>query len=390
MSARPLHVLTITPFYPKVGNEGGGCFVAEPLAELLKAGTRCTVLAVEPFYRAKLYPAKPRKLEPGAQNEEWKRYPALPGGFGLASSGWGLFMRLRATTAKLHAATKIDLIHAHGALPCGHAAALLSRSLEIPFVVTVHGLDAYSSRQVLGLPGEWCRRVSRNVYRAARSVIGVSGRVCDEVQAGADNLSRTTVVYNGVNPSVFTPGTDPASPVLLTVGNMIPTKGHELIVHAMAALQPEFPGMVWEVIGEGPELNRIRELAGRLGVLNNIRFQGRRSRGEVAEACRRCTVFVLPSRYEGLGCVYLEAMASAKPAIGCLGQGIDEVIRHGENGWLVPTDGQEELIEGLRVLLRDDALRRRIGSSARDTILQCFTLEHQAQRLLAIYRESVA
>jgi teichuronic acid biosynthesis glycosyltransferase TuaC len=141
------------------------------------------------------------------------------------------------------------------------------------------------------------------------------------------------------------------------------------------------------VIGDGPELTRLFKLAEKLGVLTRIRFQGRQSRNEVAEAYRRCSVFVLPSRYEGLGCVYLEAMASGKVAVGCRGQGIEEVIRHGENGWLVPPEDLPELIEALRRLLRDDALRTKLGAAARDTILQSFTLQQQAQRLLAIYQE---
>jgi glycosyltransferase involved in cell wall biosynthesis len=301
----------------------------------------------------------------------------------------GLFMRLRAPLHKLHSRSPIDLIHAHGALPCGHAAALLSRYLRVPFVVTVHGLDAFSSRQVSGWLGASCAKVSGQVFADARRVIGVSRRVCEQVQNGTE-LSATMVVYNGVDPTLFTPGSDAALPVILTVGNMIPTKGHEPMVRALAAVAPDFPELTWEVIGEGPELNRIRALAEQLGVINIIRFRGRQNRAEVAEACRRCTVFVLPSYYEGLGCVYLEAMASGKVAIGCVGQGIDEVIRHGENGWLVPPNGLEELIDGLRVLLGNDLLRRQIGVAARDTVLQSFTLAHQAQRLLTVYRESLA
>ena len=199
-----------------------------------------------------------------------------------------------------------------------------------------------------------------------------------------------SVVYNGADPSRFTPAADPVWPALLTVGNLIPTKGHELIVHALAALQPEFPDLSWEVIGQGPELNRIRALAERLGVLSSIRFRGRQDRTEVAGACRCCTVFVLTSRYEGLGCAYLEAMASGRVAIGCVGQGIEEVIRHGENGWLVPPNSREDLIEGLRVLLRDSPRRTQIGAAARESILQSFTLAHQAQHLVTIYRECLA
>jgi teichuronic acid biosynthesis glycosyltransferase TuaC len=382
--AHPLHVLTITPFYPKAENEIGGCFVAEPLAELGKAGVESTVFAVETFYRP-----KPHKSS-SAPDAEWFRYAALPGGLGLSSSGIGLFTRLRSPVDNLHSRSPIDVIHAHGALPCGHAGALLSRHLRIPFVVTVHGLDAFSSQQVSGWSAASCERISRRVYASARRVIGVSRRVCDEVQRDASGLSTTSVVYNGVDPSLFVPGGDPVQPVLLTVGNLISIKGHESIVRALAAIVPEFPTLIWEVIGEGPELNRIQALAEKMGVLKSIRFRGRQNRDAVAQACRGCTVFVLPSRYEGLGCGYLEAMASGKVAIGCTGQGIEEVIRHGDNGWLVPPNGLAELIGGLRILLRDNGQRCQIGSSARETVLQSFTLGHQAQHLLRIFQESVA
>jgi glycosyltransferase involved in cell wall biosynthesis len=83
-------------------------------------------------------------------------------------------------------------------------------------------------------------------------------------------------------------------------------------------------------------------------------------------------------------------MASGKVAIGCERQGIEEVIRHRDNGWLVPPNGLEELIEGLRVLLENDLLRRQIGTAARNTVLQSFTLADQAQGLLKVYRESLA
>jgi glycosyltransferase involved in cell wall biosynthesis len=372
-------VLTITPFYPRLGDESGGCFVAEPLAELDTAEVRSTVCAVEPFYRPKAHKS------PSAPDASWARYPAIPGGLGLSSAGVGLFVRLRGRVQELNSRFPVDVIHAHGALPCGHAAALLSRSLKIPFVVTVHGLDAYSVRQVRGWAGASCMRTSKEVYAAARRVIGVSRHVCDEVQKGMGGLSSVAVVYNGVDPSIFVPGSDPVPPVLLTVGNLIPIKGHELVVHALKALLPKFPGLTWEVIGDGPERDRIRALAVELGVWSSIRFRGRQNRREVAEACARCTIFVLPSWYEGLGCVYLEAMACGKVAVGCEGQGIEEVIRHGENGWLVPPNGRESLIEGLNCLLEDEPRRRAIGAAARQTILQSFTLAHQARGLRAIF-----
>jgi teichuronic acid biosynthesis glycosyltransferase TuaC len=98
----------------------------------------------------------------------------------------------------------------------------------------------------------------------------------------------------------------------------------------------------------------------------------------------------LPSRYEGLGCVYLEAMSAGRPAIGCRGQGIAEIIEHGCNGFLVGPGNEKELEFALAMLLRDEALRERVGAAARDTILDKLSLRQQAENLARIYRESAA
>ena len=102
-----------------------------------------------------------------------------------------------------------------------------------------------------------------------------------------------------------------------------------------------------------------------------------------------CTLFALPSRYEGLGCVYLEAMSTGKPVVGCRGQGIAEIIQQGLNGFLIGPDNEKELTLVLSLLLRDERRRRNLGVAARETIMDGFTLAHQAERLTRIYRECV-
>jgi glycosyltransferase involved in cell wall biosynthesis len=105
---------------------------------------------------------------------------------------------------------------------------------------------------------------------------------------------------------------------------------------------------------------------------------------------KTCALFALPSRFEGLGCVYLEAMSSGKVAIGCRGQGIEEVIRQGHNGWLVGPDNVNELVAALTTLLGNPMLREYIGDQGRQTILSGFTLAHHAERLRLIYQECCA
>src|SRR3954447_64235 len=381
----PLNVLTLTPFYPSKADAAGGCFIAEPLSAVAELGITNRVFAVQPFYRDKA-----RGLS-SAPEEHSLRYFSLPGGMGLPLAGAFLFARIVGRIRELRSAKQVDLIHAHGPLPCGHAAMLLSAELGVPYVVSVHGLDAFSTEQVRGRAGQWCRRVSQRVYRSCRRVICVSERVREQVLEGTGSHSRTSVVYNAVDAESFSPALEPLrSQIVLSVGNLIPTKGHETLIRSIASISSEFPSLTLNVIGAGPELSRLQDLTARLNLSERTRFLGRRSRKEVADAMRQSTIFALPSGYEGLGCVYLEAMSTGKPVIGCRGQGIAEVIQQGRNGFLVGPDNEKELALALGMLLRDGTLRHNLGTAARETILDRFTLDQQAERLLRIYREAAA
>jgi len=380
-----MRVLTLTPFYPTASDDAAGCFIAESLGELEKLGVKSCVVAVHPLHH----------MSPGsnamAPGTIWIRYPAIPGGVGLASAGAFLYASLISKVRRLHQSQRIDLIHAHAALPCGHAAVLLSRELKIPCVVTVHGLDAFFDNQVGGHAGRWCNRVAQFVYRSASRVICISDKVAKEVAAGATAPVNTKVIYNGVNTQMFSPAsTESLSNTILSVGNLIPIKCHQLLLRALAAVLPRYPDISCEIIGDGPEHYRLTRLASDCNIAGRVRFLGRQSRKQVTEAMRRCSVFALPSRYEGLGCVYLEAMSAEKPVIACRGQGIDEIVRHGSNGWLVGPNELQELIQALSVLLHSLQLRRQIGEAARRTILQNFTTAHQAAQLALLYGECAA
>jgi glycosyltransferase involved in cell wall biosynthesis len=154
-------------------------------------------------------------------------------------------------------------------------------------------------------------------------------------------------------------------------------------------LHEQIPNSSCEIIGDGSELSGLRGLVQALKIREGVRFLGRQSRTQVAAAMRRATLFALPSKYEGLGCVYLEAMAAARPVLACHGQGIEEIIQHRSNGWLVSPDNLQELTDALLALLPNAEIRERLGDAGRQTILQGFTLAHQAEQLARLYRECV-
>src|SRR4029077_15832265 len=204
-TAKSLHLLTLTPFYPVLEDDARGCFVAEPLPWLEPLGMANSVVGVQAFYRRRIRPNN------SGVPARWYRFFALPGVFGLPTSGAFLFARVLDEIRRLHEVNPIHVIHAHAPLPCGDAAMLLSRELHIPFVVTVHGLDAYSANQDSAYAGMWCKRVSRLVYRSAQRVICVSEAVRNQVVTGAAAPVNTAVIYKGAVRQLFTLWTHPSA-----------------------------------------------------------------------------------------------------------------------------------------------------------------------------------
>ena len=385
-SKQQLHVLTLTPFFPHLSNPVYGAYISEPMGRLAEFNMRSTVIGVSPLHH------KRRRSLPSAP-AEWLRYPAIPGNVGLTTGGWFLYRRLLPFVLRLHERHAVDLIHSHSALPCGHAAYLLAERMRIPFVVTVHGLDVFNACFQPGAASSKVRaKLSAEIYRRAGSVICISRAIQDILQAGMQNPVSSHVIYNSTDPQLFFPedcAVANRAPFILIVGNLLRGKGHELVLKAIARVAARFPNLHCVMIGEGPDQGLFANLAQSLGIADRVSFRGRQDRQAVAKAMRECTVFALPSHFEGLGCAYLEAMASAKPVIACEGQGIAEIIQHAQNGWLIPVDGLSEMTDALRQILSSPELRARLGANARQTILSGFTLSDQARHLAALYREVI-
>src|SRR6266853_2871826 len=173
-----MHILTLTPFYPTADDDASGSFIAESVGELQRQGIESSVIAVHPMHRSRA------RTAPNAPAAVGRKYFSIPGNPGLSSARRFLHAALRSQVRKLHGQRPISVIHAHAALPCGQAAMLLARDLDVPFVVTVHGLDAYSTRQVPGWLGRRCSEVCKDVYGAATRVICISEQVARRVREG--------------------------------------------------------------------------------------------------------------------------------------------------------------------------------------------------------------
>jgi len=295
----------------------------------------------------------------------------------------------------------------------------LARFLRAEQVSVVHCHDQYSNffstmaARWAGVPvviasKRWLHsplryRIANGVgFRAATRVIANSDAVAASLQRD-DRLARDRVVVvpNFVDETAFGPpsshvrqawvrelGLESSAVVVGIVASLLPIKDHATLLRAMAALVPEWPAVRLVIVGQGPELERLRALADQLGIAHAVRFAGLRP--QVPSFHFLFDISVLSSVSEGFPNSLVEAMAAGRPIVATDVGGVCDAVRHGENGILVPPGDPTAFADALRVLLRDVDLRRRMGAAGARRAREEFhaatvvgSLERLYERLLA-------
>jgi glycosyltransferase involved in cell wall biosynthesis len=283
--------------------------------------------------------------------------------------------------------TDFDIIQAHQALPNGALAARLAQDLGVPYVVTVHGADV---NQWLPAGGAIGARAAA-VLREAGAVVAVSGVVARRLGAYVP-LDNVHVVQNGgpgasppAEPADYLPG----RPLVLCAARLIPGKGLEPVVRALAAL----PGDVGEahcaIAGDGPLRRPLEALAAELGLQDRVHFLGWLGHDRLLAMMARADVFALPSAPEGFGLVHLEAMSQGTPVVACRDEGPADFIEDGVSGLLVADGDLTGLAGALRSLLADPGRAAAIGEAGR-AVAASYTWERNARRMRDLYEEVVA
>jgi glycosyltransferase involved in cell wall biosynthesis len=184
-------------------------------------------------------------------------------------------------------------------------------------------------------------------------------------------------------------GTDRRRPVrLLGVARLVPKKGIEVLLEALAALPPELHWR-YEHVGRGPLREALSAAAERLGLAGRIAWRGALPQDQVVEAYRAAELFVLANRIaadgdrDGLPNVLLEAGAMELGVVASRTAGVSELVEDGLNGWLVPPDDPAALAAALAALIRDPAARLRLGRAGRRRVLEQFAADPGIDRLAA-------
>lgn len=173
--------------------------------------------------------------------------------------------------------------------------------------------------------------------------------------------------------------------LLLSVGSLVPRKGHDVLLRALHKMKPTPGGKRWKlaIAGQGDSATALKELAQGLGLADRVILLGQRS--DIPDLQAAADVFVMPSLWEGLPLAVLEAMMAGNAVVASNISGIPEAIRHTVDGLLVPPGDEDRLADALRWVMADDALRKAFGLSARQRALQRFSSDAMIRRYEELY-----
>ncbi len=299
-----------------------------------------------------------------------------------------------------------QLVHSHTwyANFGGHVAKLLH---GVPHVLTTHSLEPgrpWKAEQ-LGAGGyalsSFCERTA---IEAADAVVAVSKGMSEDILAAypAVDPERIEVIHNGIDPEQYSPdpatgvldayGVDRGRPYVLFVGRITRQKG---IVHLLAAAHDFDPGAQLVLAAGAPDEPEIeREVIEGVERLRAVRdgviwIEKMLEKREVIQLLTHAAVFVVPSVYEPMGIVNLEAMACETPVVASRVGGIPEVVEDPVTGLLVPPADPPALAAAVNELLRDPERARRMGKAGRQRVLDQFTWRAVAERTLELYRRLI-
>ncbi|MCS7062172.1 MAG: glycosyltransferase family 4 protein [Anaerolineae bacterium] len=298
-----------------------------------------------------------------------------------------------------------DVIHLNSNHPgsrLGIAFGFALSGLPAPLICVEHRVSALDDIRVLRALKPILPALFRLSRRGATRIIAVSRDNAEALtQLYGIHPARIEVIHNGVDLPVFDAafiaqaradlrtelGIAPNDQIVLTLARLAPNKGHCYLIEAMPEVIRRFPNVHFVFAGAPDEQAALEQLAGALNVRDRLHLLGFRT--DAPRLLAGSNVFALPSLGEGLPLSVIEALAAGLPVVATRVGGVPEVIRHGENGLLVPPADTSALRDALlTVLSLDEVMRARWQEAARQTA-SLFTAEEMAIRTMNVYRSAL-
>lgn len=293
--------------------------------------------------------------------------------------------------AALFARHGIRHFHVHFANRAAHTALFLKAISGIPFSITAHGQDFMSDLGQNDLLQEICEGAEFVAVETDYSRDLLQKR-CPEAAA---KIHR---VYNGLDlanlPAPMGEEERPPGPTtIVSVGRLVPFKGFEILLEACAELDRRNFEFRCQIVGDGPLRGKLESMITELKLQRRIELCGSLSQAEVYARLRRCDIFALACVVDKEGAsdvfptVIMEAMACARPVVSTRLAGIPESVVDGVTGLLAPPGDWEEFADALDRLVRDPALRARMGDAGRVRLRSEFSVAKTVEPLVQLFQD---
>lgn len=272
-----------------------------------------------------------------------------------------------------------DIIHAHTLGFDSDIGTWLKSRLRIPLVVTTHGSDTSVSYEKGQL--DWLLEKSDS----ADHVVAVSSALAKKL-ASCGTKTRVSVILNGFCVQAFPAAKEKVPCSVVQAGHLIKQKRVDTTICAFAQIRRAHPSAYLTVIGQGKEMESLMRLCADKGVSDCVHFTGQLPNEKVLAQMACAQFFCMPSVREGFGIVYLKAMASGCITIGTEGEGIADLIEHGKNGFLVPPESPEAIVQVIEWCLVHPQAADAIAQRGKQDAM-VLTWEANAKKYINLFEE---
>jgi len=308
----------------------------------------------------------------------------------------------------------VDIVHCGNVRPAGYPTWWAHRSTGVPYLVYVYGGDLLRERRKLAsdAPERWLKRwTARRIFEDSAGVVAISewsAALCRDVmaQGGVANVPPVLVNPLGTNPEHFHPARNTGAlrqrlglgdaPLVVTVARLVPHKGIDVALAAVAALIRDYPRLRYLVVGDGEDAARLADRARALGISDRVVFAGTLSDADIAEAYATAQLYVGLSRVdseinaEGFGIAFIEAAASGIPVVAGDSGGVRSAVRDGETGIVVDPRDASAAAAAIDQLLRDPERRDAMGRAGRRAAVEYFNWDRVARDVREFAAAAVA
>lgn len=362
MPKTPLHLLWIPSWYTLEEDPIMGIFFQEQAACLKEKGLKVGML----------YP-EVRTLKHATPAMVWKNhfqttFSKEKGILTYRLHGWNLFPKIERAQMHLWVRSAMhlmeqyvkregipDIIHAQSTLWGGIAARAISKKYQIPYIITEHR-DGFLHRKVLSrdIRECWSTPVIQDTLDNASQVLAVSTALKDSLAAYTRNPT-SAVLPCFVDTDFFTMAEPPLPRPpfrFLTIAKLVPSKSIDLLLRAFQSVLRHHPDATLEIGGYGVERDKLELLTDELGIRKSVTFLGTLSREETRDAYKRAHAFVLPTRWETFGVVFIEAMAAGLPIVTTRCGGPEDIVEN-DTGIMVPVGDLPAFAAAMENMIRN-------------------------------------